>query len=636
MVRIETLLRFVTYLCAVAGFSAARPHLGAVYTAGFAALSSLALLRDSGKLTLPVPRWFLNLASLGVLAPSLLQISIENIVGPVLEGLVLLLGIKLLEEKKTRDYMQIYLICMFLLIGSTLISLNISFLFYFIPLMLLSTAGLILLAFFSHDPGLALHGRVVPKVFSQSLLVCAVSIPACALIFVILPRTDFPLFSLFGRVEAARSGFSDSVSLGDVTEIQEDPTVVLRAEMPEIAEKDLYWRGVELDRFDGVSWRRGAERPAEPWESIPRSGGTDQTIYLEPSGARYLFALDRPVAIYPDGIGRRKSPRSNLWHENILQRIRYRAVSVPSDSAPGTDSDLDRYLALPAGFSPRISEFAAKIAGQGGDSIAHFVKLLRSGQYEYSIEGLHKSDAPLEDFLFEYRRGNCEYFASALGAMLRSAGIPARLVAGYRGGYYNPAGKYYLVLQKNAHVWVEAYRAGRWLRIDPTPVNALTPEEAYRESILLRVRLLFDTFDYYWGKFVIGYDLNRQVALWGKVKTAITRPDLDIMRMWDVSVLLAPYAAGAAVLAGLIAFMLRRAWRKPEHVLISRFHRKMRKRGYQRIRGEGLEEFSNRVSDPELKIRAAEFVSEFQDIFYRDRKLGPYETKRLKSLIRCL
>ncbi len=636
MVRIETLLKIVTYLCALAGFASARPHLGAVYTAGTAVLCLLALPRDSGKLKLPIPRWFLNLASVAVLAPSVLRISMENIVGPVLEGLVLLLGIKLLEDKKTRDYMQIFLICMFLLIGSTLISLNISFLFYFIPLILLSTAGLILLAFFSHDPDISIPGRVVPKVLSQSLFVCAVSIPACALMFVILPRTDFPFFSLFGRVEAAKSGFSDTVSLGDITVIQEDPTVVLRAEMPMIDEKDLYWRGVELDRFDGVSWRRGSERHAEPWENLPKNGGTAQTIYLEPSGARYLFALDRPVSIYAEGARHRKDPRSHLWHENILQRIRYRAVSVASDSAPGGDLELDRYLALPAGFSPRISELAAKIAGQGGDPVANLVKLLRSGQYEYSIDGLHKSDSPLEDFLFEYRRGNCEYFASALGAMLRSVGIPARLVAGYRGGYYNRAGKYYLVLQKNAHVWVEAYRAGRWLRIDPTPVNALTPEEAYRESIFLRVRLLFDTFDYYWGKFVIGYDLARQIALFDKVKTAITRPDLDIIRMRDLSVLLAPYAAIAAAIAALVALMLRRIACRPEQMLISRFFCKMRKRGYIRSRGEGLEEFSSRISEPELKIRATEFVSEFQDIYYRDRKLGAYETKRLKSLIRCL
>ena len=64
---------------------------------------------------------------------------------------------------------------------------------------------------------------------------------------------------------------------------------------------------------------------------------------------------------------------------------------------------------------------------------------------------------PVEDFLFKYRYGNCEYFASAMAVMLRMSGIPSRLVGGYRGGYYIEVGKYYLIPEKNAHVWVEAY-----------------------------------------------------------------------------------------------------------------------------------------------------------------------------------
>ncbi|MFZ2447699.1 MAG: DUF3488 and transglutaminase-like domain-containing protein [Syntrophobacteraceae bacterium] len=640
MVKIETLLKITTYVCVLTGLGAVLAHLDRVYIAGFAVLAAPALLKDCGLLNIALPRWLLNVVSLLVLVPSAFRIGPENVVGPVLEGLVLLLAIKLLEEKKSRDYMQIYLICMFLLIGSTLISLGIAFLFHFLALVLLCTISLILLAYFSHDPDLAVTGEAVPKLFTVALCVCAVAIPASALFFVILPRADFPLFSFFDKVGAAKSGFSDSVSLGDVAEIQEDSTVVLRAEMPRISETDLYWRGVELDRFDGKSWKKGPERARETWEQVSGSGGTVQTIYLEPSGNRYLFALDRPVGIYPEGARRWKRRTGNLSSENIHERIRYRAVSVPSEVAPGTGVDfaryLERYLELPAGFSPAISELSEQIVKRGGDPVINLVTFLRFGKFEYSLEGLPQSEAPLDAFLFEHKRGNCEYFASALGAMLRSAGIPARLIAGYRGGYYNPAGRYYLVLQKNAHVWVEAYRSGLWVRIDPTPVLIQDPSTAYRNSIFLEARLLLDTFDYYWGKFVISYDLSRQLALWAKVKSAVTQPGFDAATAREWAKTLAPYAAAGVMVLGPVVFLLGRFRRGPEQRLVTRFLRRMEKRGYKRGPGEGLEEFSCRVREPELKEKAREFVSQFHNVFYRDRKFSAEETKRLKSRIRYL
>ena len=113
----------------------------------------------------------------------------------------------------------------------------------------------------------------------------------------------------------------------------------------------------------------------------------------------------------------------------------------------------------------------------------------RSGLYTYSLDVNQNRDRrldPIEDFVRNHRTGHCEYFAGALTLMLRSQGIPARMVVGYKGGDFNAVGNYYIVRQLHAHAWVEAFLPndevpederdtpeplvfGCWLSLDPTP-----------------------------------------------------------------------------------------------------------------------------------------------------------------------
>jgi transglutaminase-like putative cysteine protease len=629
---VESLLKATTYLCALTAFGAVLQYLEPVYVAGFAVLASLAALTEF-KILAPYPRWSLNLSSVLVLFPSLLRIGPDFLVSPVLEGLVLLMAIKLLEDKKSRDYMQVCLIAVFLLIGSTLMSFSIAFLFYFSLILLLSTLSLMLLACFSHHPKQLWNKGPLLRLFLQALLICTFSLPVCALLFIVLPRANIPILGLVNKTMAARTGFSDSVSLGDISDIQEDPSVVFRAAMDEVGSPELYWRGVVLDQFDGSSWKKNTREDQENTPSLKLGRETEQTIYLEPFGSRYFFALDRPVGIYPEKARRWRKP-ANIRNETFNQRIRYRAVSVATDFIPAANVDYDRYVQLPSGFSPRISELAKRVIQSGGtaDPVRSLMKFLRSGEYGYSMKGLPSSVSPLEDFLFDRKHGNCEYFASALAVMLRSAGIPARIVGGYRGGYYNPTGKYYLVLQKNAHVWVEAYDSGGWERFDPTPPGISSPEY-YQSGLLLKLRLMFDTFNFYWERFVIDYDLSDQFALWGKVRSGIKNPGMEFG--WrGIGVRNLAEAVPVIVIIPLIYILTRRLRKRPEQELIALFLRRMVKRGYRKGSSEGLEEFVDRVGEPELKSKAEEFVAGFQGIFYRDQKFFAEDVKHLKSRIR--
>jgi hypothetical protein len=131
-------------------------------------------------------------------------------------------------------------------------------------------------------------------------------------------------------------------------------------------------------------------------------------------------------------------------------------------------------------------------------------------RYSYSLELPDtRGKLPLDAFLFDVKRGHCEYFSSALAVMLRAVGIPARNVTGFLGGEYNPYGGYYGVRQADAHSWVEALLPGRgWVVLDPTPAS----RDGFNPSSLFsNLRAMADAMRAYWMTRVVGYDLRGQV-----------------------------------------------------------------------------------------------------------------------------
>src|SRR5690606_37460750 len=101
------------------------------------------------------------------------------------------------------------------------------------------------------------------------------------------------------------------------------------------------------------------------------------------------------------------------------------------------------------------------------DGINAFQQYLRQ-TCSYTLEQELSPDEPIEWFIFERRRGHCEYFASALVAMCWSVGIDARLVTGYVATEFDEGTRTYVVRESNAHAWVEAELSpGRWVTFDP-------------------------------------------------------------------------------------------------------------------------------------------------------------------------
>jgi transglutaminase-like putative cysteine protease len=631
-IKVESAVKVLTYLIVVIGASSVVRYIGLFYPLAFLCLFLLSLYLDYRRRFF-VPRWLLTGAALSVIVITLFRVHTDDLVEVSLGALLILLAIKLLTDKRFRDYMQIYLIVLFLLTGSALLSLDIEFLFYLIALTFLVSVAMVLLTYCSQDSTLEMPAPSVRTIVLKSSLIPLLAIPMTLFMFIILPRTSYPLFYSLQRGSGAHTGFSDTVSLGNVSDIQEDPAVVLRAHMERVDENSLYWRGIVLDTFDGISWQSMHKELPDNHSPLLLSGKRiPQTIYLEPYGNKYLFALDKPSSISLRYVSRYR----DLTHSFpfiLSKRIRYETLSALSDVFGEREIDRSVYLQLPEGRLARTKELARSLSRTTQeDTIQEMLNFLRNGAYRYSLQNLPLSNNPLEDFLFNHKYGNCEYFASAMAVMLRMAGIPSRVVGGYRGGYYNDAGEYYLVPQKNAHVWVEAYlESGKWKRFDPTPAGIEHFVSFTRRDIFFKVRFFLDTINYYWNALVINYDFAKQMTLLQKLRS-FKRPKFHFSLSKEQMV---RYSAGLLVFvfSALMIYLVTSKRRAPEEKLLEAFTRKMGKYGYRKALSEGLEEFVSRIEEAPLQERAHRFVREFERFYYKDIPLTRQEMKRLKCML---
>jgi len=623
-------LNGLTYVAGLIGFLSVVRYIGISFSIGFAMILCVAFYFDYRK-RYAVSRKVLNSALAVFVALNFLRISLDNFAAPLVETILILMAIKFLEEKEVRDYMQIYVLATFLLAGSALLSLDLQFLVNFSLLALLLPLCIVLLTFHAQMGGMTLTDKQLMQVVSRALLIPLFSIPVTVLMFAGLPRTGYPLLN-FLNARGSTAGFTDHVTLGDISGIQENSSVILRVETSPIDPQMLYWRGIVMDYFDGKTWR-GVGR-SEFNEGAFRMEGrrVAQTIYLEPYGNKYLFALDRPVSLYYRDVRVSGDFTMNSGRD-IDSRIRYNAVSVLSGYDGLMSVDRKNYLQLPASGLESVRLLAEKLTAGRSDeaaalSILHY---LRDGRFRYSLSDLPVTSSPIEDFLLTYRTGNCEYFASSMAVMLRMTGTPARMVGGYRGGVYNPLGGYYLITQNNAHVWVEVYINKKgWVRMDPTPA-AVGIAPGGQPGLALKLRLMLDAMNYFWNSVVISYDLNRQVSLIAELKNAVRAPHVDMSAITGSAVLLTLVVISlAAIVIGNLRYAKRRS---TEARIIRRFAKIMKKHGYERGATEGLQEFAARIENPSLREKVTVFASEFEGVYYRDKAMTKSDQAGLMRML---
>ncbi|MGC1373727.1 MAG: transglutaminase domain-containing protein, partial [Candidatus Sulfotelmatobacter sp.] len=195
------------------------------------------------------------------------------------------------------------------------------------------------------------------------------------------------------------------------------------------------------------------------------------------------------------------------------------------DSVPAIAPE---YLQFPK-LDPRIPQLAAQITNSASNNYDRAVAIERylKTHYGYTLQLLRSPVAdPLANFLFVRRQGHCEYFASSMAMMLRTLGIPSRVVNGFRSSEFNDITGQYMVRAKDAHAWVEAYFPGYgWITFDPTPGGGITPAQSWG-----RAALYLDAAASFWREWVVSYDSSHQYLLSRSVAIG-TRTNLDRMRI---------------------------------------------------------------------------------------------------------
>ncbi len=364
--KITSIVKGLTYLIGILSFAAICTHINSVYSLVFFSMLVLSFYFEFKGIV--ISRWILTAFSIAIIAFFVSILNMNDFVTQMMEALLVLLGIKFLEQKQVRDYMQIYAISLFLLSGLGLLTPSLIFVVYILLYILLLSIAFIFLTYYAQDPDLEITQQTVKNMVLKCLWIPILAIPLSVVMFAILPRSQYPLLDFLNRPDKAKSGFTDNVRLGEVSDIQEDTSIIFRATMEKIDEIDLYWRGITLDYFDGISWKGTAKKPyLESASYRPRINGKNvkQTIYLEPYHNSYYFGLDKPLFVAQRRV-QKLTDFTFTAPVDIGRKIRYEVTSIISDTIYEEQIDENRYLQIPERISQEIIALTKSLAVEQG------------------------------------------------------------------------------------------------------------------------------------------------------------------------------------------------------------------------------------------------------------------------------
>lgn len=531
---------------------------------------------------------------------------------PGLTLLVALLGLKFLELRTPRDTIVSVLLLFVVLTGAYLYGQSLWLGPYTLVVVMLGALTLLQL---TQPTGLAGRARV-----RLAALLLVQALPLAAVAYVLFPRVQGSLWLLPHDSHRGRLGLSEEMRPGSIHELGESAEIAFRvafAGAPPRPES-LYWRALALWDTDGRRWSRG-----EPFgtraAATPLGAPLAYTVTLEPSNKPWLPALDLPLAAPPGA--QLDNAYTIMRREPVRERQSYTLESVPRYAASGLSArERERALALPPQLGERTRALAARWRAQHVEEraiVQAALRHFREQDFVYTLKPPRLGADPVEEFLFETRRGYCEHYTAAFVTLMRAAGLPARVVLGYQGGEYNAAGNYFIVQESDAHAWAEVWLAGSgWVRVDPTAAVAperielgsyalrrlaergvlpgSLPGEALARALALsgvehfvrQARLYWDLANVSWYRWVAGYDRDVQ----DRLVRALGFAQANVR---ELVLLLA--AVGAAVLAAQALWMLRaRARPDPAERLYARYCRKLARLNLVRGAHEGPLRFAQR------------------------------------------
>lgn len=624
--------------------------------------------------------------------------------------LIFSMGLRLLSAQTQRDYLFLVLLAFGEVLAAAILTVETHFLVVFAFFLLAGIATFLSLEIQRSSAGAVsvplARGTPASIQVSRALLVTSLVVAGGvlaggSLLFFILPRYAGGYFSGLNLQPTLIHGFSDSVSLGDIGRIKLSRAVVMRIQVrgDPWQVQGVKWRGIALTEFDGHRWSSQEIRPrplrsdASGWFLPPLPSEVNPAttlpvsyrVILEPVATDAVFVAAE-VAQLRGGFrepGSRTrgyllldSTRSLLNPFHNFSRVGYEAVSFLPRAAPERlRSSRDvypqeiraKYLQL-APQDPRIAQLAREVTRSGKSAYdkASMLELFLRTKFGYTLDlpGTPQDD-PLAHFLFERKKGHCEYFASSMAVMLRTLGIPSRIANGFLTGEYNDVGNDYIVRARDAHSWVEVYFPGYgWYPFDPTPPD----NESLRTGLWARLNRYLDALQWTWSEWVINYDFSRQVSLARNLERSsrswvsearlsvqhARRAIIDTMKRLQDRIAHSAWSLALALLLGVAALLLLRGravfdWLEetlalragasprfaPHQASISyqRLLRLLGRRGLVKQPWQTPEEFARSVTRPGLVLPVRELTE-----LYNGARFGslPLDASRFVALLNLI
>lgn len=485
--------------------------------------------------------------------------------------IVFLSAVKLLQQKKDRDWVFLYLISFFEVLLAAGLTFSPVFLATLTLYLLCSVSTIIAFEIQKSKrslPKTDTHLLVPPdsRIFKNirartgtrnveahrlpfvAIVLLILTVVLAVPLFLVAPRSGAALLTRSSGALTNLTGFSESVTLGEIGELKRDNAIVMHVRLEDAQPRGGFrWRGIALDEFTGRSWRKSTEAKRSnekkndkgffqlgTAESLHRL--TTQTVFLEPIESPVLFAASRPLAIQGDFPFVRVDAEGSMQaRRHDFERVIYKVLSDVSEPEPSVLSNdsrpypaaFARYLQLPASLDPRVDALANAIVANAHArnryDEAKAIEAHLQQEFGYSLQMRAAGPDPLADFLFNVKQGHCEYFSTAMAVMLRTRGIASRVVNGFLPGEYNDAAAAYTVRQSDAHSWVEVYfpESQTWVTFDPTP--AAGKAEPVSAGITAQLGKYAEAMELFWFQYVVGYDKQEQRSLATSVSVRINQ-----------------------------------------------------------------------------------------------------------------
>lgn len=445
---------------------------------------------------------------------------------------------KSLEAKNTRDLLIVFNFALF--VGASLLLHSQAF---WMAMIVFVTFVMCLMGLYRIQTGLfnqnTLSSNQLKQDIKQVFKFIGIATPFFILLFIFFPRLP-PLWAIPIQNDRAVTGMSDRMSPGDIARLSQSTALAFRvvADMYQFPNrKELYWRALVLDEYDGATWtssifNQHAKNTQStgwivPYQYLPADEQANWIMGLEYSipQERYL-QLYQDDSIRPTKLIKRNQPIQMYWLG--------RSTAEPSVLA-------ERQFELNTRFDEtrdqKAQQLASKLFEQSHQHPEKYMQAVlgwyRKNGFVYTLSPGMLGGDRIDQFLFSSRKGFCEHYASSFVMLMRYVGIPARVVTGYQGGQPAFDAKSWEVRQLDAHAWSEVYLDGKWKRIDPTamiaPQRIDTGMQDYlaqdqriwgdqqakawrlqQFKFLKNVRVWNDYLSYQWQSKIVGYDAEKQ------------------------------------------------------------------------------------------------------------------------------